>query len=162
MNGAADVETPVQSISFWVGGQPIQQGSKTAGKTNDGRAFVRDSNSKLLRPWRAAVTDAARRALDGTKLNGPVRVDLLFLLERPKSHYGTGRNRYVMKEKAPARPTSKPDLDKLARSILDALTDALAYTDDAYVVTLTASKIYAHHTGTPGVQIKVRTIDNEN
>jgi Holliday junction resolvase RusA-like endonuclease len=48
-------------------------------------------------------------------------------------------------------PTVPPDLDKLVRGVLDALT-AIAYRDDAQVTRLTASKAYGD---TPGVSVSV-------
>jgi Holliday junction resolvase RusA-like endonuclease len=54
-------------------------------------------------------------------------------------------------------PTTKPDLDKLARAVLDALT-GVYYLDDAQVVSLDLQKAYTH--GAPGVYIGKNIIDN--
>jgi Holliday junction resolvase RusA-like endonuclease len=48
-------------------------------------------------------------------------------------------------------PTGRPDLDKLVRAVLDALT-GLAWADDAQVCDITATKRY-DATGHPGVAI---------
>ena len=40
-------------------------------------------------------------------------------------------------------PTVTPDVDKLCRAVLDALTDAGVWVDDSQVVDLGATKIYA-------------------
>lgn len=117
-------------IAFFVPGIPAPQGSK--------QAFVRGTRavlvemSKALPRWRAAVTAAARAAHQGPPLDGPLAVWITFYLPRPKS--------------VPARrrpyPTVTPDLDKLARAVLDGITDARLWTDDARVVDLTITKRY--------------------
>jgi Holliday junction resolvase RusA-like endonuclease len=71
-----------------------------------------------------------------------VAVRLRFWLTRPASHYGTGRNKAVVKPSAPRRPAGRPDVDKLARAVLDGLTMGGAFTDDSQVVELQASKWY--------------------
>ena len=80
----------------------------------------------------------------------PVYVQLDFYLSRPKSHYGTGRNAQKIKESAPSWP-GRPDVDKLARAVLDALT-GLVIADDSTVVELRAGKSYGRR---PGVAVLV-------
>lgn len=53
--------------------------------------------------------------------------------------------------------TSAPDLDKLARNVLDGLTAARVYRDDSRVVHLEAVKV---HGIVSGVQVHVRTLPN--
>lgn len=118
-------------VTIDVVGQPIPQGSKNAWVV-DGRAIL--SDPKGVKPWREAVAQAARdyqaehpQAL----LDGPLDVDITFRLQRPKS--------------APRRrlyPDTKPDLDKLNRAILDALTGTLIV-NDSRVVVLTSRKVFA-------------------
>ena len=67
-------------------------------------------------------------------MSGPLAVDMIFTLARPKSHYRTGRNAHLLRDSAPARPTGAPDLSKLARATEDALTEAGVWKDDAAVV----------------------------
>jgi Holliday junction resolvase RusA-like endonuclease len=71
-------------------------------------------------------------------------------VERPKAHYGSGRNADKLKDSAPAFPLGKPDVDKLSRGVMDALT-GIIFRDDSCVVTKRASKRY----GRPGVAIEV-------
>ncbi len=119
-------------LSFVVPGKPVQQGSKTV---FNGRAV--DSNQKRLKPWRAAVAaEASAEALSrGVEtLEGPVAVVIEFRFERPK----TVRREW---------PAVQPDVDKLERAILDALTDARVFRDDAQVVVLKGTKVYAEAAG---------------
>lgn len=74
-----------------------------------------------------------------------VTVDLMFCLPQ-------------IKNPTKRLPTVKPDLDKLARSVLDALT-GVAYEDDSQVCKLTLEKVYTW--GEPGVYITVTAISND-
>ena len=47
------------------------------------------------------------------------------------------------------RPSKRPDLDNLNKSVMDAL-NGIVYRDDCQVVTLNSTKVYAQ---TPGVDI---------
>nr|WP_272925049.1 RusA family crossover junction endodeoxyribonuclease [Streptomyces sp. SID8377] len=114
-------------------GVPGPQGSKT--RTASGG--MRESSAKV-KPWRDTV---AWRALEArTKkrgwrpLLGPVALSVVFTFDRPKSHYGKGRNASRLLPSAPVRPDVKPDLDKILRATLDALTTGGVYRDDAQVV----------------------------
>jgi len=109
-------------IEFWVAGVPAQQGSKIPGRRKDGRLFVRDAADKTLKPWRAAVVEAAKTALGGRMLTGPVGLSIEFVFPAPASE--------------PLRiwKHTAPDLSKLIRAVEDALTDAKVWEDDARVV----------------------------
>lgn len=123
-------------VRFHVGGTPAPQGSKSVSRT--GHLY---ETSRRVGPWRAAVAAAATVALRGREpLSGPVAVEITFYLLRPRSHYVGGRRPGDVRATAPAHMAYRPDLDKLARSTLDALTVARAFVDDSQVVSLTASK----------------------
>jgi hypothetical protein len=64
-------------------------------------------------------------------------------------HYGTGGNANRLKETAPEWHDKRPDADKLARAVLDAITESGTIRDDAQVVSLQVRKRY----GQPGVRI---------
>lgn len=72
-------------------------------------------------------TVAATQAIK--KIEGPVRLDLLFAFAQPK-----GRKRQFK--------ISKPDLDNLEKAVMDALTDAGVWCDDAQVVEKHSTKMY--------------------
>jgi len=112
------------------------QGSKNAYQR--GGRIVLVEASKLLKPWRLTV---AQQVADAAIVNNfkklgynePATIAITFLLPRPKSI--TERKRFW--------PTVKPDLDKLTRAILDALTMSNAvWVDDSQVVSLKATKRY--------------------
>ena len=134
-----------------VPGTPVPQGSKIRNRW----AGVRESNAAALDPWRGTITAHAQRACTQqgwTRAAGPVTVHATFRLPRPAGHYGTGRNANTLRPAAPVVPATKPDLDKLVRAVLDAITAAgTVWADDARVVEITAAKVY----GTPGATIRV-------
>ena len=77
-------------------------------------------------------------------LTGPIAVDVLFEPARPKYHWGTGRNKGVLKPSAPLHMTTTPDfVDKGLRLVLDALTIAGVYDDDSQVVSAFSNKQYS-------------------
>lgn len=75
-------------------------------------------------------------------IDGPIALSAVFYLARPKSHFGSGRNAGVLKDSAPAYPTGKPDTDNVLKAVMDGLTLAKVWTDDARVVRCQAEKSY--------------------
>lgn len=117
-----------------VDGTPVQQGSMIP-VTRGGRTVLVPDNSAALKKWREHVVDVAqaRMRVEGWEtLDGPIAVTIDFYLERPAS------------EPNRARPHVRPDIDKLARAVLDSLTMAGVYVDDSRVVDLHPRKHYAH------------------
>ena len=138
-----------------VSGRPAPQGSKR--HVGNGRMV---EMSKAVGPWREAVRAETQLEMwtqgrAGSPLEGPVAVRLRFWLTRPASHYGTGRNKAVVKPSAPRRPAGRPDVDKLARAVLDGLTMGGAFADDSQVVELQASKWYVADGDAAGCVITV-------
>jgi len=139
------------SFSFTVfGSEPRPQGSK---KYVGSRRTAAGNNIPLiieaspgLPVWRKAVSDAVIQAMhdsgDMSKFDGAVKVEAVF---------------YVTRKRTVTRdlPTVPPDVDKLARSLLDSLKPV--WRDDSQVVRLEVSKKYA--TGQAGVAV---TISNYN
>jgi crossover junction endodeoxyribonuclease RusA len=137
-------------LQFAVHGDPVPQGSKR----HVGNGIMVESSARL-RPWREDVKQSIL-ALDlSHALTGPVEVEMLFWIRRPKSHYGTGRNADTLKPSAPDYAPTRPDLDKLARAVLDAMQAASLLKDDAQVAVLTAQKRYGR---TPGLRANVRPL----
>lgn len=67
-------------------------------------------------------------------LEGPLRFDMIAYLPRPKSHYGTGKNRDTLKPTAPKYPhMDKKDLTNIAKFCEDCL-NGIAWVDDRQIV----------------------------
>lgn len=142
--------------SFYVRGTPVAKGSMSVVTAGDGRAYAVDQKRKSLKEWERAIADAARDALTLLPpMRGPVLVAASFEMPRPKSHYGTGGNAGVLKSGAPIWHTKTPDADKLVRALLDGLTAAAMFADDAQVAGIDAQKRYGD---TPGVRVVVTEV----
>lgn len=125
-------------IRFQVHGLPVPQGSTRSWVVN-GKPVI-TSSAKGLSTWRRLVADVAQRYAPDEPWDGPVGIELHFGLPKPKS--------------APKRkrvwPDKRPDLDKLTRAVLDALT-YVVFSDDSQVIEIHATKDY----GAPGVVVEV-------
>ena len=132
----------MRSVDFWVEGEPAPQGSKSY--VGDGR-FI--ESSKKVAPWRAAVAKAVALLGEVEQFSGPVVVEVVFYLPRPKSV----RRLW---------PTVPPDTDKLCRSLGDGLSiNASLLSDDSIIVRWEAEKRYAD--GRPsGAEITIREVDD--
>lgn len=119
-------------------GIPAPQGSK---KSIGNNRFV--ETSKKLPAWRKAVKEAAEKVVD-KPFTEAVKVYVVFYLPRPK----TVTRLY---------PTVPPDVDKLARSVFDALTQAGVWSDDALVCEAVLLKDYADKRE-PGCEIEVTAL----
>lgn len=71
-------------------------------------------------------------------LSGTLKATLTFIYEVPKSKSKSIKNDMLNHV---IRPTQRPDLDNLAKSILDSL-NGLAYEDDSQIVELNCTKYY--------------------
>ncbi|MFI6248978.1 RusA family crossover junction endodeoxyribonuclease [Streptomyces sp. NPDC051016] len=146
------------AFDFEVHGTPGPQGSKT----RNAAGAMYESSAKV-KPWREAVKSAALDRLSydicWSPLREAVRLEVVFTLPRPKSHFGTGKNAGLVKASAPQYPIGKPDTDKLLRSTQDALKDAGVLLDDSVVTDTVAAKRYVltgHDTlSHPGAVIRV-------
>lgn len=108
-----------------------------------------DDSGKAGREWRESIAGAVAAEMNRTGFRTvpprvPVVIEMVFFRVRAASHFGTGRNSLVLKGSAPALPSVKPDVDKLARGVLDALK-GVAWHDDGQVTGAPAWKDF----GTP-------------
>jgi crossover junction endodeoxyribonuclease RusA len=146
-----------------VSGLPAPQGSKRAFRNQHTGRIQQVESSKRVKPWRTDVKEAATTAMERSGWQrAEVAVDILitFVFVRPQSHYRTGRNAHLLRDAAPAYPVTAADIDKLARSTLDALTAAGVWRDDKIVAHLDTWKVYESPTdGQAGARIEVRVID---
>lgn len=141
--------------SFFVPGVPVPKGSAKAfyiKKIN--RTVVTQTNAAKQKPWASLIAVKAEEAHVILSVSGAVRLNMTFLLPRPRSHYRSGANAALLKDSAPKFPVSKPDVDKLVRCVADALTE-VAYRDDSQVTAIYAEKVYAVASEGAGVQIDV-------
>lgn len=138
----------MSEVEFQVRGQPVPQGSMVRGKYGP----IRYANDIPLKAWRTAIANECRIAMRGLPaFPGAVRVYVTFVVARPRSHKRTSGE---LRASAPMHPAGRPDVDKLARACLDAIT-AVAVDDDSQVVQLFASKTYSDSDTPVGAFIRI-------
>lgn len=71
----------------------------------------------------------------------PLAIAIRFYFTRPKSHFKTGKNSHVMKDTAPLWHTSKPDVDNMAKFLMDSL-NKIYWKDDSYIADCLIIKQY--------------------
>ncbi|MGE5801579.1 MAG: RusA family crossover junction endodeoxyribonuclease [Gemmatimonadota bacterium] len=141
-------------------GTPAPKGSSRAFfKAGMKRAVIVKDNDARQRGWDAAVRFEAQQI---AKLNStdyshapmfvdkPLAVVITFRITRPARHWA---KRGGLKPSAPAVPATKPDIDKLARTTLDAMIGSI-FDDDSRIVSLAINKRYAKP-GDEGARITV-------
>lgn len=128
-----------------VGIVPAAKGSMRGFVVN-GRAIVTDSKGPRVKAFAAALRDAALEALTKSGLacsvDQPMEIQAAIYLPRPRA---TDR----------AEPWVAPDLDKLCRNVLDALT-GVVYDDDSRVTRLVVQKKYAGASHDVGIWLCAR------
>jgi Holliday junction resolvase RusA-like endonuclease len=141
-----------------VPGKPRGQGSMTLWRGPGGMGRARYAPDVVAH--RNLVVAALVDGWSGREpLAGPVGVRILAEYPRPRGHWGTGRNASSLKLRAPGWVTIAPDLDKVARLVLDAATVAGVYRDDAQVCLLRAEKRYTGGGGPGRTTIEVFALD---
>lgn len=128
----------VEYVAFYITADttPVPKGS-TKSFVVGKRAITTGANPKT-KPCQqvitaAAMNEVAERERDGGKPHdkgGAWELEIAFFMPRPKCHKKTVHH------------TTKPDVDKLCRTVLDALSGVL-YEDDKQVCRLSAYKTYS-------------------
>jgi Holliday junction resolvase RusA-like endonuclease len=156
-----------------VNGTPRPQGSVQAFAaqshgTYTGKIGLR-SDSKGLPTWREAIRHESQEcaalsaySAEPCPMTEPVMIAVTFFIDRPKAHYGTGRNAGKVKASAPQWPVdgrAAYDIDKLCRAVLDGLTEGGILDSDRRCVSLSAVKLYAHDLQPAGAEITVHLMN---
>lgn len=154
-----NVQTPPQSLTFFVTGTPAPGGSKTVfpiwrrdgslvTTIRNGRVWpvfnVTDDAGEGNKAWRKDVAFQAKQFMGGRQpFEGPLKVEFVFHLRRPRCHYRTGRFAACLKGDAPQHHTQMPDALKFARSTEDALT-GIVWVDDSQTKRICSEKLWAN------------------
>lgn len=124
------------------------------------RAFARHGKARVYDPgtaeyWKSQIA-AAFPPVVITYTAGAVTVDLAFVFQRPQSHYRQYRKTGLgLVPSAPRTHVSRPDVDNLAKAVLDCLTTIGVWRDDTQVNSLVVSKRYADPTERSGCRIRI-------
>jgi crossover junction endodeoxyribonuclease RusA len=127
------------TLAFTVYGVPLTKGNHRAIRVKGMKFPIITESNRNVASWQQLVAEGASHAIaqlpadDRELLGSGVRVTIAFYLPRPKKF--SKRGVFV-------HHLTKPDLDRLERAILDALT-AVAYHDDKQVTEVIKGKYYA-------------------
>lgn len=140
------------------GAEVVPKGSMVAFvPPNSRRAIITDSKSVKLRGYERDIREIATRWMDRLALpcasGQPFELLIVFYLARPQKHF----DRLGLRPDAPPAPMGKPDVDKLQRALLDALT-GIVFEDDARIVRIVAEKRYATPSRDIGVWAECRVL----
>ncbi len=137
-NQASLVDVDRLVVAFFAPGRPITKGNMVKNKWG-----VIYDKTKGLDHWTKTIRGCARAHMRGVPFEGPVHVRLSFYFERPKGHYtSTGALSAVGRRASKPIAKNKNDIDKLSRTVLDALVgkDPIVLLDDSQVIRLSAEK----------------------
>ena len=139
-------------IHFKIEGKPVPQGRPRAVRMGAGVRMYDPPKSKVYKQMVAAKVRSYMKINGIQTITEPLAVHLNFYFTPPKS-YSKKRIRAI--EAKEELFTKKPDLDNLAKSILDSCNNLL-FKDDSQIVGLTIGKHYGHE---DYVDVKVQIIE---
>ena len=111
--------------------------------------FARVGNGVRTYPTQAQATQEGlflwetRQQYKGPKHVGAILLHVFYIFERPKSHYGTGRNAEKLKPSAPHYHIVKPDEDNCTKFMKDCLAYLGVYKNDSQVISTVPLKRWA-------------------
>lgn len=135
-------------VRVFIPGLPIAQPRQR--HTKEGRNYTPSQHP--VQGFKAAVAYAVKQAYQGPLWDGPVSLELQFWFPRPKS------KQWKTRAMLSYWHTTKPDIDNLAKSVKDALTNVLWH-DDAQVCALEVHKRVCGSQDAPGVWLLVRQLE---
>jgi len=131
------------------------------------RAFAVNGKARMYDPgtaeaWKAQIAQAMQPHMPPIPHDCTIKLDVMFLMPRPKSHFGTGKKATVLKPSAPMFYTSKPDRDNLDKAVLDALTAMGFWRDDSLAAKGAIIKVYCPLGVPPGAILKIRFLEESS
>ena len=139
-------------IHFVIEGRPQPQGRPRAVRMGAGVRMYDPPKSKAYKQMVSAKVRSYMNINGIQTITEPLAVHLNFYFTPPKS-YSKKRIRAIEAKKELF--TKKPDVDNLAKSILDSCNDLL-FKDDSQIIGLTIGKHYGHK---DYVDVKVQIIE---
>lgn len=97
--------------------------------------FIQAFTDKATRQFESFISKEAKKQMSENKfemMDGPLTVSMTFYMPRPKS---------LPKKSWFDYHTKKPDVDNIAKGVLDALNE-IAWTDDSHISIISALKLY--------------------
>ena len=133
-------------ITLSIPGEPVAKGRPRVMKSGIAFTPKKTLNYETLIKELYIIENRKQPMLTGEL---KARIDAFFTI--PKATPKKTRLKMLNRE---TRPTKRPDLDNVAKAVLDAL-NGLAYQDDSQIVSLTINKFYSE---VPGVEIFIEEV----
>jgi len=130
------------SRSFMLAGTPVPDGRPRFARAGK---FTRTYIPKKVTDYRQKLKVAYLKVYPRlAPLEGAISVKIGVAIPRPLSHFGTGRNAGIIKERfKKVHHVQKPDCDNFAKMVMDAL-NGVAYLDDSQCIKLSVDKYWTH------------------
>ena len=129
---------------FYIPGKPIAK-KRPRFVTNtgkDGKSFTRNVNVQQTEEGRF-LWEVLTQWDNKPALTGALKLECEFVFERPKSHFGTGRNAGKLKASSPLLCDKvSSDCDNIEKFCMDSL-NRYVYVDDRQIVKLSSEKRWA-------------------
>ena len=146
-------------LDIFVAGIPKPQPrpkARIAGKGH--KQFVHIYDPGTAKEWKSSIVRAAKDELAGRVIAQPIRVTLEFYMPRPEWHY----LKAGLRPNAPAwHQNESADIDNLCKAVMDALTDAGAWTGDGLVCQLAGTKRYLVRGLPSGCRIVIGPVNDD-
>lgn len=128
-------------VQFHIDAEPVPKGRPKFSKVG---GFMRAYTPKATSDYESIVRATAQQAMGSTDpLETPVGVYLYIRLPIPQSH---SKKRQEACLSGLEKPIKKPDIDNLAKSVLDGM-NGIVWRDDSQIVSLHVTKVYASGSG---------------
>lgn len=128
-------------VHFYVEGNPIGKGRPRFRRTKN---FVQTYTDSKTAAWEEKIKTAAKQAMGETPpLETPVSVYAYFGMAVPASY---SKKRTSACLKGLEAPTKRPDLDNMAKAVLDAM-NGVVFQDDCQIINLHLKKVYSIEIG---------------
>ena len=144
--------TENEYYTVWVDGTPRPQPrsrARTVGMAH--KIHIYTPHKDPVTQWKRSITWGWKQR-HPEPLAGPLSLGMYFFFPRPKRLMKKGSPTYSLPH------TGVPDLDNLAKAVMDALK-FVAWQDDRQVCEVTMAKSYVVLGDTPGVHISLARID---
>ena len=140
------------AIRFIVPGEPKGKARPRVFTNNAGKSQAITPQDTLS--YENLVRWVFTNTMESKKLQGEIEAKIVAMYPIPKSM--TKKNRQLVEE-GKLHPTKKPDLDNVAKIILDSL-NKIAFDDDSQVIRLIVEK---HFSNEPRVEVTLRELDEK-
>lgn len=126
----------MKSLTVWFPIEPVPKGRPRF--TKFGKAYTPEKTKK----YEKRIADYFREQPQSFKFGKdiPVAVNLVFGMPIPKNTPKSRKNAMI---EGIIKHTKRPDVDNMAKAVLDALSHGLAWEDDSQIVRLSITKEYA-------------------